>query len=198
MQDRHMSEAFGLALAVFVFVAAVVAAGVVAEAIWSGRAGPALAHFRWGRFFLGLWAVATIVWALALMRLMGTGDLPRLLSAAALPTAFVLTLGVGLRWVFAELPRRGVLVTDPRCPELETMLGALPQVRELAFRLALARISAHCLRDPVWKARIRGLQSSLTEAEVAAAQTKSREVGQRLLADHAAAFTVAQPHGSAA
>jgi hypothetical protein len=77
------------------------------------------------------------------------------------------------------------------------MLGALPEARELAFRLALARISAHCLRDPIWKTRIRALQSSLTEVEVAAARAKSREVGQRLLADHAAAWTLAQPHGSA-
>ncbi len=193
-----MSEAFGLALAVVVFIAAVVAAGVVAEAIWSGRAGPVLAHFRWGRFFLALWAVATIAWALVLMRLMGTADLLRLLSAAALPSGFVLALGVGLRWVFGELPRRGVLATDPRCPELETTLGALPPARELAFRLALARISAHCLRDPIWKARIRALEGTLTEAEVAAARAKSREVGQRLLADQASAWTVAQPHGSAA
>jgi hypothetical protein len=192
-----MSEALGLALAVFVFIAAVVAAGVVAEAIWSGRAGPHLAHFRWGRFFLALWAIATIAWALVLVRLMGTADLLRLLSAAALPSAFALALGVGLRWVFAELPRRGVLPADPRCPELETMLGALPQVRELAFRLALARISAHCLRDPAWKARISALRGSLTEAEIAAAETKSREVGQRLLADHAAGWTVAQPRGPA-
>jgi hypothetical protein len=193
-----MPKALGLALGVLVFIAVVVAAGVVAEAVWSGRAGPRLAHFRWGRFFLALWAMATIACTLVLVRLMGTADLPRLLSLAALPSGFALALGVGLRWVFAELPRRGVLSADPRCPELETMLGALPESRELAFRLALARISAHCLRDPIWKARIRALQSTLTEVEVAAAQAKSREVGQRLLADHATAWTIAQPHGSAA
>ncbi|HUH86175.1 MAG TPA: hypothetical protein VLX85_16320, partial [Stellaceae bacterium] len=136
-------------------------------------------------------------WTLVLVRLMGTSRLPRLLSIAALPSAFALALGIGLRWVFAELPRRGILPADPRCPELETMLGALPEVRELAFRLALARISAHCLRDPVWKARIKALRGSLSKTETAAAEAKSREVGQRLLADHAAGWTVAQPRGPA-
>lgn len=193
-----MSETFGLALAAFLFIAAVVAAGVVAEAIWSGRAGPRLAHFRWGRFFLGLWVVTTIVWALALVRLMGTADLPRLLSVAALPSGFMLALGIALRWVFAELPRRGVLSADPRCPELEQMLGGLPEARELALRLALARISAHCLRDPAWRARIKALRVGLGETEVSAAEAKSRGLGQRLLADQAGAWGLAQPRGSAA
>lgn len=192
-----MSEAFGLALAVLVFIAAVVAAGVVAEAIWSGRAGPVLAQFRWGRFFLALWAIATIVWAALLVSLMGAANLPRLLSTAALPSGFALALGVALRWVFAELPRRGVLSADPRCPDLETMLFALPPARELGLRLALVRISVPCRRDPLWKARIRVLRLHLGAAEISAAEAKSRELGQRLLADQAAAWAVAQPHGPA-
>jgi len=192
-----MSEALGLALAVAAFIAAVVVAGVVAEAIWSARAGPVLAHFRWGRFFLAFWAIATIVWAAMLVGFMGTASLPRLFSTAALPSGFALALGIALRWVFAGLPRRGVLSADPRCAELEIMLFALPPARELGLRLALTRISAHCRRDPLWKARVRVLRLHLGADEIAAAEAKSRELGQRLLADQAAAWAVARRHGPA-
>jgi hypothetical protein len=197
LQDRRMPEVLGIALLVVLFIAAVVAAGVLAEIIWSGRAGPRLAHFRWSRFFLTLWVAGTAIWAFILVRVVGITDPPSLVSAIGLPSAFSLALGVALRWVFAELPRSGFPVADPRGPELEKMLAALTTPRELALRLALCRISAHCLRDRAWKARIAELRQSLAKDDLAAAETSARELEQRLLADYAAAWTGARRADSA-
>jgi hypothetical protein len=197
LQDRRMAEALLIAVLVVLFIAAVVAAGILAEIVWSGRAGARLAHFRWGRFFLTLWAAATALWAFVLVRVIGVSDLSWLASAIGLPSAFLLALGVALRWVFAELPRNGFPVADPRGPELEKMLGALPTARELAMRLALSRISAHCLRDRTWKARIAELRRSLAKDEIESTEASARELEQRLLADYAAAWTGVRRQSSA-
>jgi hypothetical protein len=81
------------------FVSCVVAVGVAADIVNTGRAGRRLKNFRWGRFFLRLWILATIAWMYGLVWLAEFWDLPSLISAAMLPSAFALAIGIAVRWL---------------------------------------------------------------------------------------------------
>jgi hypothetical protein len=81
------------------FVACVVAVGVAAELVNTGRAGQRLKSFRWARFFLRLWILATIAWMYGLLWFGDSLDFPSLISAVVLPSGFALAIGVAMRWV---------------------------------------------------------------------------------------------------
>ena len=48
------------------------------------------------------------------------------------------------------------------------MLSKLPRLRQLAYRLALCRLSPQCRGDRSWRARIDELQAGLSKDDMAA------------------------------
>jgi hypothetical protein len=82
-----------------IFVTCLVAVGVAADLVNSGRAGRRLKEFRWGRFFLRLWLLATIAWMYALIWLGDSWDSTSLMSAVVLRSGFAFVFGIALRRV---------------------------------------------------------------------------------------------------
>jgi hypothetical protein len=82
-----------------IFVSCLVAVGVAADLVNTGRAGRRLKDFRWGRFFVRLWILATIAWMYGLIWLGESWDFPSLISAVALPSGFALVFGIAVRRV---------------------------------------------------------------------------------------------------
>jgi hypothetical protein len=72
-------------------------------------------------------------------------------------------------------------IADPRGPELERMLSKLPRLRQLAYRLALSRLSPHCRRDLYWRARIDELRAGLSKDDMAAALADATAVARQLM-----------------
>jgi hypothetical protein len=86
--------------AIFVFfVSCLVAVGVAADMVNSGRAGRWLKNFGWGRFFLRLWLLATIAWTYGLIWLGDSWDFTSLMSAIVLPSGFAFVFGIAVRRV---------------------------------------------------------------------------------------------------
>jgi hypothetical protein len=94
-----MVPIFEFAAIFVIFVSCLVAVGVVADKVNTGRAGQRLKKFRWGRFFLRLWILATIVWMYGLVWVGDTWDLPSLMSAVVLPSGFAFVFGIAVRRV---------------------------------------------------------------------------------------------------
>ena len=81
------------------FVSCLVAVGIAADLVNTGRAGRRLKNFRWGRFFFRLWILATIGWMYGLIWLGDSWDFASLISAVVLPSAFAFVFGIAVRRV---------------------------------------------------------------------------------------------------
>src|SRR5690242_172849 len=108
-----MFPAIEFAVLFVIFVLALVAVGVAADLVNSGRAGRRLQEFRWGRFFVRIWLLATIAWIYALIWLGDALDFTALISAAALPSGFAFVFGIAVRRVIIGSPN------DPPHPRPE-------------------------------------------------------------------------------
>ena len=76
-------------------------------------------------------------------------------------------------------------IHDPRCDELDAMLGAAEPRRELVYRTVLIGLSPHCAGDPQWKARVGELRSGMSEAELAEVLGEAQELRHTLQAQAA-------------
>jgi hypothetical protein len=76
-------------------------------------------------------------------------------------------------------------IADPRCAELEQMLGNLAPRRELAYRYALRGLSDYCRGDRRWAARVAELERRLKLGEDAMAKLlrEAAAISRQLLAD---------------
>lgn len=75
--------------------------------------------------------------------------------------------------------------SDPRCPDLEEMLGGLGPRDELVYRLAIMGLSEHCRGDPFYQRRTAEIQKQLrlSTAQLAEVFTEVRELRERLAGD---------------
>jgi hypothetical protein len=75
-----------------------------------------------------------------------------------------------------------MLVSDPRCAELEQMLDGLDPRTELVYRLALRGLSPHCAGDRRFNLQTDALQAllRLDEAGLAEILSEARDLRERL------------------